>query len=116
MNRKSLKEKWEDILFNLSSQFADGEKLGVEGVLFLIGVQELGEGYRNFSKEEKQDILHIALCTILEPFGYYVYEGVDEQGWPHFSNTKRLPTLKRGEQTRLMKEAIVLYFEKEGSG
>jgi len=62
-------------------------------VLFLIGVQELGVGYKHFSKEEKQDILHIALCTILEPFGYYKYEGVDDQGWPHFSTIKSLPTL-----------------------
>ena len=115
MNEKTLKEKLEDILFNLSSQFADGDKIGVEGVLFLIGVQELGIGYKNFSKEEKQDILHIALCTILEPFGYYQYEGVDEQGWPHFSTTKSLPSLKRGEQTRLMKEGIVLYFENKDS-
>ena len=111
MKEKSLKEKWEDILFNLSSQFADGDTIGVEGVLFLIGVQELGEGYRSFSKEEKQDILHIALCTILEPFGYYTFEGIDEQGWPHYSSVKSLPPLKRGEQTRLMKEGIVLYFE-----
>ena len=111
MKERSLKEKWEDILFRLSSQFADGDKIGVEGVLFLIGVQELGIGYKNFSKEEKQDILHVALCTILEPFGYYNYEGIDDQGWPHFSIVKSLPTLKRGEQTRLMKEGIVLYFE-----
>ena len=110
MSQKTLKEKWEDILIMLSEKFADGEKIGVEGVLFLIGVQELGHGYKNFSKEEKQDILHVALCTILEPFGYYKFEGIDEQGWPHFAEIKKLPPLKRGEQTRLMKEAIILYF------
>jgi hypothetical protein len=34
----------------------------------------------------------------------------DEDGWPHYSVKEELPTLKSGEQSVLMKEAIVSYF------
>ena len=86
----------------------------LNGVLFLIGVQELGNGKQNFSKEEKQDLMHIAICRLLEPFGYYEFEYFDAAGWPHYKILEQLPPLKAGEQTVLMKEAIVQYFlEKE---
>ena len=107
----SLKDKWDSLVEKLSNDFSGGEKIGVEGILFLIGVQELGHGYRNFKKSEKQDVMHIAICSILEPYGYYELEGIDEQGWPHFKGTEKLPSLKAGEQTRLMKEGIINYFE-----
>ncbi len=107
----SLKDKWEGLIKKLSKDFSDGEEIGVEGILFLIGVQELGHGYKNFEKSEKQDIMHIAICAILEPYGYYEVEGIDEEGWPHFKATEKLPSLKAGEQSRLIKEAIVNYFE-----
>lgn len=86
-----------------------GEGLDLEGILFLIGIQELGKGFKNFSKDEKMDVIHIAVCTLLEPYGYYNFEGNDEEGWPHFSRTQKLPHLKGGEQDKLMKEAIINY-------
>ena len=59
------------------------------------------------------DVLHIAICSLLSPFGYYSYEGHDADGWPHYTLNEKLPPLKPGEQTVLMKEALVLYFEEE---
>ena len=38
----------------------------------------------------------------------------DAEGWPHYKVKEQLPSLKAGEQSVLMKEAIVNYFiEKE---
>ena len=87
--------------------------LGI-AILFLIGIQELGQGYRSFSKEEKTDLLHIAICRLLSNYGYYQLEGRDKDGWPHYLTNEKLPPLKPGEQTILMKEAAIMYFEESG--
>jgi len=52
----------------------------------------------------------IEIEGILYPFGYYAFDFYDDQGWPHFKLVEELPVLKPGEQTVLMKEAIVDYF------
>jgi hypothetical protein len=110
---EKLKLQWEEVQQKLSKMFGGGELLDVDAITFIIGVQELGQGYRSFKKDEKLDIMHIAICTLLEPFGYYEFDYFDEQGWPHFKVLDELPYLKPGEQTVLMKEAIVMYFEKK---
>lgn len=56
-----------------------GEGIDVQVILFLIGVNELGVGYKEFTKTEKTDLLHVAICTLLEPYGYYTYKGRDEE-------------------------------------
>ena len=85
----------------------------LNGVLFLIGVQELGGGSRVFSKEEKQDLLHIAICKVLSLSGYYVLDGVDKAGWPHWTLVKKLPHFDLLEQEKLLKMHVLEYFEKE---
>ena len=87
-----------------------GEGMDTQAILFLIGVNELGLGYREFKKNEKTDLLHIAICTLLEPYGYYKYIGQDEDKWPHFELVKHLPPLNDREQQHLIKEAIIAYF------
>ena len=37
-------------------------------------------------------------------------EFFDDDGWPHYKVLDQLPNLKAGEQSVLMKEAIVTYF------
>ena len=108
-----LKKSWEEVQQEVSARFGGGEILDVDSIIYLIGIQELGQGYRNFSKEEKIDIMHIAICRLLEPFGYYEFDRFDEDKWPHYKVLDELPNLKPGEQTVLMKEAIVMYFDKE---
>jgi hypothetical protein len=104
--------EWQVLIQKLEERF--GEGLELETVLFLIGVQELGQGHRNFKKHEKLDLMHIAICRLLEPYGYYEFDYFDQDGWPHYKVKETLPPLKAGQQTVLMKEAIVQYFlEKE---
>ncbi len=109
-----LKERWEQLVKILSDQFADGETLDLDAIIFLIGVQELGQLRREFKKDEKLNLMHIAICRLLEPYGYYEFDYFDDEGWPHYIVKEQLPTLKAGEQSVLMKDAIVTYFlEKE---
>ena len=110
-NVNNLKEKWDYLTEKLTQDFSDGEALNVDGILYLIGVQELGQGHRAFKKDEKMNLMHIAICKLLEPYGYYEFNHFDDDGWPHYKTLTELPNLKPGEQTVLMKEAIVTYFE-----
>lgn len=105
-----LKERWEMIVEKLSHQFADGDRLDLDSIIYLIGVQELGQVHQKFKKDQKLDLMHIAICKLLEPYGFYEFDFVDEDGWPHYKVKAQLPFLKAGEQSVLMKEAIVNYF------
>ena len=107
---EKLKERWELVVKKLSNQFADGDTLDLDAIIYLIGVQELGQLNRSFKKDQKLDLMHIAICKLLSPYGYYELDFVDEDGWPHYKTLEALPFLKAGEQSVLMKEAIVNYF------
>lgn len=104
-----LENNFKNVLQTLSKQF--GDDLDMQAVLFLIGVQELGKGKVKLSKNAKVDVLHIAICTLLAPYGYYEYEGLDKDGWPHWKANEQLPPLKSGQQLQLMKQAVVDYFK-----
>lgn len=113
MRDEDLKRKWQAVELFFSKEFADGDELDIDAMLFLIGVRELGSDRKKFKKNEKLDLMHIAICKVLSFYGYYELEGLDEAGWPHYKVLKQLPPLKAGEQALLMREAIVQYFEKE---
>ena len=91
-----------------------GEDMDVQAILFLIGVDEVGLGYQKYSKQQKTELLHVAICTILEPAGYYEFEGRDKDNWPHFKLIKELPKLADREQQHLLKESIIDYFVSNG--
>ena len=104
-------EKWKKLIDFISNQFGVGDQLDLQAVLFLIGVNELGQGYRDFKKNEKLDLLHIAICKILSNYGYYSFKGKDKEGWPHWKSNEKLPKLQPEEQTMLLKEGAIKYFE-----
>lgn len=106
----TLKERWEKLVSILSDQFSQGEDLDLDAIIYLIGVQELGKVHQKYKKDEKLNLMHIAICRLLEPYGFYEFEFYDEDGWPHYKVKEELPPLKAGEQSVLMKEAIVNYF------
>lgn len=85
----------------------------LNGILFLIGVQELGQGNRVFSKEEKQDLMHIGICKVLSFSGFYELQGQDSDGWPHWKLVKKLPHFDLLEQEKFLKWHVIEYFEKE---
>lgn len=86
------------------------EVLDVQTILYIIGLQELGKNHQPLLKEQKIDVIHIGTCTVLMPYGYYQPIGLDDDGWPHFKNIKKLPNDMVGElQENLMKKAIIEY-------
>lgn len=103
--------RWHEVEAFVRARF--GKKPDLKAILFLIGVQELGQGFRRFSKEEKQDLMHIAVCRILSRAGYYTLSGADKDGWPHWEPTEKLPRLNLFEQEGLLKYYVIRYFEEE---
>ena len=104
-----LQREWRALVERLENQF--GEVLDLDAILFLVGVQELGQGYRAFKKHEKTDLMHIAICRLLMQYGYYEYMGMDKDGWPHYKELSKLPQLNPNQQSFLMKEALIDYFK-----
>ena len=109
--KDDLQVRWLKLRIKIKEQF--GIKPDMDGILFLVGIQELGTGKQDFSKEEKQDLMHIAVCTVLSQSGYYAMEGHDEQGWPHFKQLKPLPEFNMWEQENFLKDHILLYFQNQ---
>ncbi|WP_345081069.1 hypothetical protein [Nemorincola caseinilytica] len=106
----NFEQRWLDTENLLRERF--GKVPDMEGILFLIGVNELGRmPRRKFSKEQKQDLMHVAVCTLLSQLGYYEPAGRDEEGWPHFEATGAVPVQGIADQERMLKECVVRYFE-----
>ena len=107
-----MKTKWNNLKTKLSVDFSDNEIIDLDSIIFLIGIQELGQFQKRFNKQKKLEVIHIAVCKLLSDYGYYEFDYTDNEGWPHYKLIKKLPNLKAGEQTILMKKAIINYFVK----
>ncbi|MGQ0737838.1 MAG: hypothetical protein ACT4OJ_02155 [Bacteroidota bacterium] len=104
-----LQQRWWNLEARLAERF--GKKPDMEAILFLIGIQEFGEIREKFTKEQKQDLMHVAVCSLLAPSGYYELESADEDGWPHYRQLKPMPDMTAVEQENFLKDHILLYFE-----
>lgn len=107
-----LQVRWWNLEAKLVERF--GKKPDMETILFLVGIQEFGDIREKFSKEQKQDLMHIAVCSLLAQSGYYELEGNDKDGWPHFRQLKALPELNPTEQENFLKDHVLLYFDRTG--
>ena len=103
-----LQQRWWNLEAKLVERF--GKKPDMEAILFLVGIQELGEIREKFTKEQKQDLMHVAVCSLFAPSGYYELESVDPDGWPHFKQLKPMPDMDPIAQENFLKDHILLYF------
>lgn len=115
MNLTDIEDQPLDIQWEYLLQYME-ESIGrrpadLNGVLFLIGVQELGHGAKRFTKEQKQDLMHVGICKVLSLSGYYVLERVDKDGWPHYMLNRALPQGDIQKQENLLKMHVIEYFK-----
>lgn len=99
---------WDELVLRLSKQFK--VTADYEFMLFIMGIQELGQGFRGYSRTEKMDLINLARCRILATHGYVKETGVDGQGWPIFEKIKDLKSMMPSYQTQLVKKGIIEYF------
>ena len=102
--------RWKELQDKISQDF-DNEKPDLKVMLFLIGVQELGQGPRKFSKRQKEELMHIANCRLFSEMGFFELEGLDQDGWPHWKLVKPIPAYTMLEQEMVMKSLMITYFE-----
>ncbi|SJZ32949.1 hypothetical protein [Sediminibacterium ginsengisoli] len=107
-----LQQRWWALEAKMVERF--GKKPDLEAILFLIGMQETGFMKEKISKEQKQDLMHVAVCTVLCQSGYYLLQGHDKEGWPHFQQVKELPAMTMPVQENFIKDHVLLYFEQQG--
>lgn len=112
MELTELSEQWENLLDKLE-QTLGKRPADLNSVLFLMGVQELGKGHQFFTKEQKQDLMHIAICKALSLSGFYELDGHDSEGWPHWKLIKKLPHVDLLSQEVLLKMHVIDYFQQE---
>ena len=106
--KDDLQTRWWALEAKLVERF--NKKPDMEAILFLIGMQETGFIKEKITKEQKQDLMHVAVCTVFAQSGYYELEGKDIDGWPHFKQLRSLPEMNMIEQENFMKDHILLYF------
>ena len=111
--QKTIDHSWQDLMYKLKPRF--NRKPDIQSMLFLIGVQELGVISREFTKEEKQDLMHIAVCRLLCFNNVYEFDYRDDEGWPHFKQLKEHPKLSLTEQEYMFKDLILKYFKEKES-
>lgn len=105
-------EKWHAVELMMMERF--GKKPDLQAMLYLIGMNELGTvPDKPFTKEQKQDLMHIATCALLAQSGYYAYDGHDSDGWPHYKLIETPPAVSLADQEKLLKQHIIAYFEEE---
>lgn len=104
---------WGRIKHFLKDKFQKDTVPDLNAVLYLVGIQTLGRWKKEFSKEEKQDLMHIAICELTQIDGYYAFKGRDHDGWPHYEALK--PFDKKGvkDQEKYLIVKIIEYFERE---
>ncbi len=83
------------------------EAVGMEAILFLVGVQMSGEGYRKLEKEAKQDTIMNGTYAVFERIGLYARDPDTPEGW---RRTADVPELSIEQQEKLLRVAVVRFF------
>ncbi|MFN8287447.1 MAG: hypothetical protein U0V74_11860 [Chitinophagales bacterium] len=109
---KSFALKWYQVRNYVKEKF--GQRPDINAMLFIIGMNEVGQVKDTWEKEEKQNLMHVAMCRLLSSDGFFKFSHTDEEGWPHYEKNETLPPLPLKDQEELLKRKIVDYFEAEG--
>lgn len=111
MEEWELDFEWLKVRHQVKDLLGSNQLPDLRAILFLIGIQELGEVKDEFTKEEKQDLMHIATCKLLSQDGYYTFEGLDADGWPHWKKSRKIRVPGVKEQEKLLKAKAIQYFQ-----
>lgn len=108
---KEFQRKWALLEKMLMDRFGRLPKL--EAILYLIGINE----YRGrmpkykFSRAEKQDLIHVGTCTLLQQEGYFHLLKYDEDGWPKFVKIKEFSVNDSQEYENYIYSLMFQYFD-----
>ena len=99
---------WNETVLRVSKHFSVTAEF--DFMLFVVGIQELGTGMTQYTRDEKWDIINLGKCRLLTNMGYLEQTGKDKDGWPEFEAIKNVKSLSPNLQKRLLKQAMISYF------
>ena len=89
----------------------------LEAILFLIGVQSKGHGFEpSLKKEAKQDLIMEGTYCAFETLDLYRRVGMEADGRWLWERTTPMPDLSVEAQEKLLRLAVLRYFEDLGLG
>lgn len=107
---KTFEERWGELTQFMEERF---EKMpNLESILFLVGLNEYTGRIPKikFSKEQKQELMHVGLCAVLSLAGYYQFVFRDDEGWPHYHKVLVEQPEDLDGQEELIKQHLLTYF------
>ncbi|QXD14000.1 hypothetical protein GQ464_011080 [Rhodocaloribacter litoris] len=89
-----------------------GRPATIEAVLFLIGIQAHGSGYQpDLDRDRKQSLIMEGTYCVFETLGLYERVGMNDDGFWIWERTRPLPDLDVETQEKLLRLAILRYFD-----
>jgi len=101
---------WAGVKENFKQNY--GEYPTVLSLLFIIGLGET-PSQPAYTKEQKQDVIHVGLCKILEQVGVYRFSHLDDEQWPHYQLNDNAKEINIEKQENYIKQLIIQYFKDE---
>jgi len=100
---------WEYLIQRLRNDFSiPGNLLSV---LFLVGIQESGGGFRSYDQQEKTDLIKLGKYTLLSRDGYFKKITIPGRD-PLFITVERKPLPEDPKKVnQILKNEILRYFE-----
>ncbi len=108
MDNKEFQSKWRYLLAKIRNDF--GTDADLVNLLYLIGVQESGSGFAQYTKDEKVALITIGNHKVLSYFGYYRLAGTGINNWPVYHEIKTPENLTQEQKDQLLQQGIVKYF------
>ena len=101
---------WIELCEKLSEMF--GIQVDLNGVLFLVGIRERGLTFRQFTKEEKLNLINMGSCTLYMEMGLTEITGYDVDGWPNFRQKALSPEIPEERKQKTLQDCAIRYFGK----
>ena len=107
---EALEARWQRLQGWIRERF--GKDAGIEGILFLVGIQEQGRGYEpDLDKETKERLVMEGTYCVFETLGIYERIGMEADGhWIWQRRIDHPPGLSIDQQETLLRTAILRYF------
>ncbi|MBK3516294.1 hypothetical protein JIV24_03005 [Carboxylicivirga sp. N1Y132] len=109
MTSEDFEREWDELILKVSKHFKVSAEY--EFILFVLGIQEMGWGFREYSKTEKMDLINVARCRTLVRQGYIKETGIDGEGFPIFEASPKLKSMMPSFQNQLIKKGLIEYFK-----
>lgn len=105
---ENIEDAWDEVLLAMSKHF--NITANYEFLLFMVGIQEKGCGFINFSKQDKMDLINLTKCRMLEREGFLDEEG-EEDGWPLFVPKLHYHSLSDAQKDAIIKRQMIAYIK-----